>query len=131
LTYGVGGYLALVVLALFVPPAVTAQVVGGQTLMAGLLVGPEGPAPLLLVPAVFGVVVTAEMLADVARMDTPFESHPRHDLLRSGVSALIGGGVFAAVALVGTLPGPEGIGAVVLASGICVVLALVLVREQT
>ena len=116
------------VVALFIPAAISVQVVGGLALLGGLLLAEDGPSPLLLIPAVAGVIFTAELLTIVARMDTPIDGDSRDDLPRAGVAAVIGGGVFGAVVLVSGLPGPTGFGAVVLASGACVVLATVLVR---
>jgi hypothetical protein len=105
-------------------------VITGQGLIGVLLVREDGPTLLLLAPAMAGVVLTAELLAVVARMDTPFEAHPRADLPRGLLSAVIGGGVFAAVAALGTLGGPVGLWAVVLAPAGCVLLAMILVRRS-
>jgi hypothetical protein len=126
---GAAVYVAVTVLALFSPAAVTVQVIVGQLLVATLLLG--GPRdPLLLVPVVAGIVVTAELLAVVARLDTPIERDPGEVLRPAGLAAVIAGAVFGVVALVGGVPGPTGILAVVLACGACVVLATRLAQEE-
>jgi len=123
-------YLLIVVLALFAPPAIAAQVVSGQALIAGLMMGQDGAGPIRFLPAVIGVVVTAELLAAVARMDTPFSGHPRRDLHRAGWSGLLAGGVFSALTLVGRRPGPGGFGAILMGAGACVLVAALLVWKQ-
>ena len=125
--YAAGTYLLITLIALFSPAAVAVQVIAGQTLIGGLLVAQDGGPPLILFPAVAGVILTAELLSVVARMDTPFDSDPRSDLPRAGLAALIGGGVFGAVVLLSGLPGPTGLVAFVLASGVCVLLAAFIV----
>ena len=127
--FSAGAYVLTTVVALIFPAAIAVQVVAGQVLLGGLLVGPDGPASLLLTPAVAGVIVSAELLAVVARMDTHLDSDPRNDLSRAGLSALIGGGVFGAVVLVSGFPGPTGLVAVALAAGACFALAILLVRN--
>ena len=88
--------------------------------------GPDGLAPSMLVPAIAGVVATAELLAVVARLDTQLERDPGDYLSRTAVAALVGGGVFGAVGLLSGIPGPTGLVAVGLASGACVLLATML-----
>jgi hypothetical protein len=126
---GAVSYLLVTGVALITPAAITVQVVWGLTLLGNLLVGPAGANPLLLIPAITGIIFTAEILAIVARMDTPFHNDPRDDLPRAIVSALIGGAVFGAVSLLSGFRGPTGFVAVVLASGACVLLAILLVRD--
>jgi hypothetical protein len=122
-------YVAVALSALLSPAAITLQVIAGQVLAASVLLRPDGPAPpLLLVPVVAGVVLTAELLGLVARLDTPLRPRPAPELPRMGLSALIGGGVYAAVSLAGGLSGPTGLLAVALGGGACVVLAVVLAR---
>ncbi len=129
--YGAGAYVMIAVLALFVPAAIAVQVIAGQVLVGGLLMGQDGPAALMLVPAFAGVVATAELLTMVAWLDTPLQRDPSDALPRAGLAAVIGGGVFGAVMLVSGLPGPGGLVAVGLASGACVLLATRLVRNGT
>jgi hypothetical protein len=81
------------------------------------------------VPPVAGVILAAELLSIMARMDTPFDSHPRRDLRRAGLSVLIGAGVFGAVIHASPLPGPVGFLAVGLAAGSCVGVAVLLAKE--
>lgn len=121
-------YVAATVLALFYPVAITAQVIAGQALAATMLLGSDGSTALLLAPALASVVVTAELLAVVARLDTLLERDPGRDLYRVALAGLVGAGACAAVTLVGALPGPTGFVAVCLASAACAALATVLVR---
>ena len=122
--FGAGLYVFITVAALFLPAGIAVQVITGQALVASLLLRQDGPDPLLLVPVVAGVVATAELLAVVARLDTPLTRDPTDAAARAGRSAAIGGGVFGAVMLVSGLPGPAGPVAVVLASAACVVVAV-------
>jgi len=126
--FGVFVYSGLVLLALIQPAAIAAQVVYGQLILASLLLGPEARPALSLLPLVIAVIVTAELLAVVARLDTPLSSSVGDALNRVAGSAVIGGAVFAAVALTLGLPGPQGLLAVILGSAACVVLALRLWR---
>jgi hypothetical protein len=121
---GAIAYVVIAALALFLPAAITLQVVGGQLLVARLVVGPNDPSLLLLVLAVAGVVATAELLAVVARLDMPLRRDSGDALPRTGYAAAIGGGIFGAVTLLSGLPGPTGLVAVVLASGACLILAI-------
>lgn len=126
---GAGAYVVAALLALFFPAAIVVQVIAGQVLAASVLLAPDGPAPLLLLPMVASILATAELLAVVGRLDTPLARDPSDDLRRMGITVLIGGGVFGAVALAGRLPGPTGILAIALASAACVVLAILLVSD--
>lgn len=129
LQLGAISYLLVTGIALITPAAITVQVVWGLALLGNLLVGPVASNPLLFTPAIAGIIFTAELLAIVARMDTPFHNDPRDDLPRAVVSALIGGAVFGAVSLLSGFTGPTGLIAVVLASGACVLLAYLLIRD--
>lgn len=126
--FGAYTYVLIALLGLFSPAAIAVQVICGQVLVGSLLVAQDGPPHLLLAAVVASVIVTAELLAVVARMDTPLASDPRDDLPRAGTAALMGGGVFAVVLLLSGVPGPTGIVAVALASGACVVLATLMVQ---
>jgi hypothetical protein len=121
-------YVGVAAVALLSPAAITVQVVVGLLVVASLLPGHSGIETLLLAPAIVGIVATAELLAAVARLDTPIEPRPRGDLGRASVAALMGGGVYAAVALAAGLPGPTGLLAVCLASAACALLAMLLGR---
>ncbi|HEX2167964.1 MAG TPA: hypothetical protein VHG09_12090 [Longimicrobiales bacterium] len=127
-------YIAVAVLALFWPVAIAAQVVGGQLLVANLLLGGDAPAAIVLLLIVVAVVLTAEMLGIAARLATPVERDTRDDLRSAGLAAAIAGGVFGVMLLVGTLPGPaglpSGILAISVAAGACVLLAIVLVSSR-
>ena len=116
-------------IALLLPAGVAFQVITGQALVAGLLLAENGPASVLLVPVVAGVVVTAELLADVARLDTPLRRDLTGAAASAGRAAVVAGGVFGAVMPVGGLPGPTGVLAVVVASGACVLMAARLLSD--
>jgi hypothetical protein len=128
--YGAGGYLVLTLIALLWPSAIVAHVIGGQLLAGSVLVAPGGGELVPLLAIVAGAVATAELLAGAARLNMPIERDGREDMRRAVLAAVAGAGVFGAVALVGTLPGPSGLVAVALASGACIVLALLLVRSE-
>lgn len=124
---GVVLYLGVTVAAAFSPPAITAQVIGGQLLVASALFGTESvssPAAagstigkmLLLAPALAGVVATAELLAVVARMEGPLTRHAHGVMRRVGWGAAVGGGVYALVSLASVVPGPTGLLAVTVAA---------------
>jgi hypothetical protein len=124
-------YVLLAVVALFSPAAIAVQVIAGQVLLGSLLVAREGLAPSFLLPVVAGVVVTAELLATVARLDAPVEGDSRKDLRRAGLAAVVGCSAYSVVALVGGVRGPTGVVAVTLASAACVVLAGTLVGKAS
>lgn len=123
-------YVALAALAVFFPAVITAQVIGGQALIGLLFLVHEGAAPTLAVPLVATVVVTAELLAVVARLDTGLPRRAGDALARTGRAAVLAGAVFAAATLVSGAPGPTGIVAVGLGSMACVALAVRLARSS-
>jgi hypothetical protein len=126
--FGAGAYVVIAVAALFSPAAIVVQVIYGQLLAGSVLLAQDGPAPLLLLPVVVSVVVTAELLALVGRLGTPKGRDPGgDDLHRVGVAAVIGGVVFGAVVLVRGLPGPTGLVAIGVASAALFALAILLV----
>lgn len=128
--YGAGAYLAIAGVAVFSPGALVVQVIAGQMLAGSVLVGPEGAGLLAVVPLVAGVVITAELLGVTARIiDTP-ERHPGEELRRVGVTALLGGGVFGVVAVLGRLPGPGGLLGAGLAGGALVLVAMLLAKRR-
>ncbi len=126
---GAAIYVFVVTVALMVPAAVAAQVLYGQLMIVSLLMRAEPVGVLLLLPLTAGVIVTAELLAAVAWLDTPIRKEAPQALPDAALSGLVGAGVFGAVAVVGGLPGPTGLGAVALAAGACVVLAGVMLRD--
>lgn len=109
-------YVLTALLALFFPAAIAVQVILGQALVGALLVGLSPPLVPALVLLVAGVILNAEVLAVVARMDTSIDSDPREDLPRAGQAALIGGCVFGVALVLTRIPGPTGLMAVLLAS---------------
>jgi hypothetical protein len=127
--WGAGAYVAVSGIALFSPGAIAAQVILGQVLAGSLLLAPDGPAPLLLLPLVVGVVVTAELLGCSSGADVPVPALSAGALRRVGGTAVLGGGAFGTVVWIGGLSGPTGIEALALAAAACVALAGLLARE--
>lgn len=128
---GPGLYVALAGLALVFPPAITLQVVAGQILTWTVIAGATGMAAVARgVPLLVAVIVTAELLAVVTRLDTVLV--PRSSGTFTGIpeAAIRGGAVFVVVALVATLPGPGGLPSVILASMACAGLAMLLLRTS-
>lgn len=121
--------VAVATLALRYPTWIAVQVLFGQLIAAKLLVVLDG-ATLRVLPVVAGVIATAELLAEVARLDAPAARDPRGALRSAAVAAALGAAVFIAVALAGTLSGPTGLLAIGLASAACVFLAILLVRRR-
>lgn len=121
-------YVILAAAALVQPRWIVLQVIGGQLLAAALLLAPGGPDPLWLLPLMVGVTLGAELLGAAARQDSPRGRSPLPELRRAGLSAVVGGGAFGAVLMLGTLPGPPGLLAIALAVGASVAVAAVLVR---
>lgn len=127
--YGAAAYVAVALGALSAPPMITVQVIAGQLLAASLLLRPDAPPFLLLLTMVIGVVATAELLAQVARIQTSVDFDPREEVHRVVVSAAVGGSVFGMVVLLGRVPGPTGLAAIGLASAACVIVAIVLASD--
>lgn len=127
---GAFGYIAAAAVALLAPGALVVQVVGGLMLVGSLLLDRDWPTALLVLPLVAAVVVTAELIAFAARLSTPFDRSPGHDLRRAGIAAVIAGAVYGIVVLAGTLPGPTGVMAIALGSAACALLALGLAAER-
>jgi hypothetical protein len=121
-------YVGLVSLALLMPPLVTVQVVAGQLLLASLLPWHGAAGALVVAAAMAGVVATAELLATVARLDTPMERRPTGALRRAAAAAAVGAAAWAAVALLAGVPGPSGLLAALLAAAACAALGGVLGR---
>lgn len=121
-------YVALAVLSVFFPAAITTQVIGGQALVGLLFLVQDGTALTLTVPLVATVVVTAELLAVVARLDTPLPRGPGDALARTGRASVLAGALFAGAILISAAPGPTGILAVGLGSVACLVLAIRMAR---
>jgi hypothetical protein len=122
-------YVAVTSLAVFVPAWIPAQVIGGQLIAGTMLLAPDGPEPLWIAPLLAGVILTAELLAAVSRLDASFRYHSKQDLRGAALAAGTGAVVFAAVIAFGSLRGPTGLLSVAIASAACVVLALLLVTR--
>jgi len=123
-------YVALTLAAVFSPGAITLPVIAGQVLAASLLLQPDGPAPLLLVPVVASLVLTAELLGLAARLDGPVAPDATPGLPRAVSSAFLAGGSYAAVVGAGAYSGLlGGLVAVSMGAGVCVLLAVLLVRS--
>jgi hypothetical protein len=128
--YGLA-YVGLAVLAVFFPAAVTAQVVGGQALVGLLFLVQDGAALTMAVPLVATVVVTAELLAVVALLDTAVPRGAGDALARTGRASALAGAVFAGAILLSAVPGPTGILAVGLGSMACLALAVRMARTAS
>lgn len=127
--FGAGAYVVATLAAIFSPAAIIVQVIGGQLLAASVVLGRDGSPTLLLLPVIASVVATAELLAIVARSAAALDRDPGDDVRRAGVTVSIAAVVFGVVAIIGRLPGPTGILAIVLAASACLVLAVLLVGD--
>jgi hypothetical protein len=125
---GGGAYVVFAIAAAIFPPMIAALVILGLVMIGSLMTGPAPPGPLMLLPLIFSIIATAELLAVAGRLESPIEREPRDDLRRAGLATVIGTAVFGAVALIGTIPGPGGLLAILLASAACIVLAILLMR---
>ena len=123
-----GLHLVVAVGALRIAALVTGQVVVGMLTIAVVLVGGEAGTALALAPAVAGVIVTAELLAAVARLDTPLERGADGVVVRALSSGALSGLLFAAVASVGGVVALDGSTGLLVASGAVLLLGLLLLR---
>lgn len=133
-TYGAVAYIGVAILALFSPAAISAQVIGGLLLAGSLLLADDAPFMMVILLMFVSIVATAELLAIAARLANRIERDARNDLRRGALAALLAGGVFGLMLLIGALPGPAslptGILAIGVASGACVLLAIVFVSSR-
>jgi len=127
---GSSAYVAVTALGAVVPAAITVQVLLGQLLAAGVLVDAGARALPLLTADVCGIVATAELLATVARLDTPLARGASGVAGRTGLAELVGGTLFATVALAGRWQGPSGPGAVALSTAVCLLVGARLLRNR-
>jgi len=131
---GAAVYVALAVLALRSPNALTALVAGGLLLSGSLLIADDGPNLFAVLIMLMSVVATAEMLGVAALLATPVERDARNDLRRAAIAVTIAGAAFGVMMLVSVLPVRSvlwsGIPAIAIASGACVLLAIVLVSSR-
>lgn len=120
-------YLVVAAGAQISPVGVTVQVLVGQALVIRLLLEPDAPDGLFALPAMVGVIVTAELSARVARLDSPIERTEPGVMRRAVVMGVVGAGSFAVVLLVaGTVP-LGGVVSIGVASAACLVLAWLLI----
>lgn len=124
--YAAVSYMAIVAAAIITPRAIAPQLIAGQLLAALALA--TGTPLLGLLPVIAGIIITTELLGLVARLDTPLGGLITPGLGRIVLVVFIGAAVFAAVSILGPLPGPAGFLAVALASATCFGLGLLLVR---
>lgn len=130
LGYGLAGYAALAGLAIFVPAAITPQVISGQLLAGALwLQGGEGAAVSALL-VIGSVVATAELLAEEARLDSPLGRRPTGTLGRAGAASAIASVVFGLLAFVGELPAMTGLVSVAVGAAVCAWVAVGFVRRR-
>ena len=131
---GAAAYVALAVLALRSPNALTALVAGGLLLSGSLLIADDGPNLFAVLIMLMSVVATAELLGVAALLATPVERDARNDLRRAAIAVTIAGAAFGVMMLVSVLPVRSvlwsGIPAIAIASGACVLLAIVLVSSR-
>jgi hypothetical protein len=126
-----GAWVLTVIFALFAPAWIAVQTLGGLVVAAKLLLATDGPAPLLMLPVVAGVVATTELLGAAARFRGPIQRRARGEFRAAARSATIGCAIFVAVVLVGRLDGPAGLLATGLASTACIALAILLVTPRS
>ena len=126
----IGGvlYVVLAAVAVVLPAAILGQVLYGQLMLVALLVGPAQVDLLEAVSLMAGVIVTAELLAEAAWLDTALPRESPQALPIAAHSALLGAAVFGLVLLSGAVPGPGGVVSVGLAAGSCAVVAMVVLR---
>jgi hypothetical protein len=123
-------YVVLATTALFVPGAVTLQVVAGLLMAAGLLLPGAGRSPLLVLPIVAAVALTAELLGIAWRLAAPGARDVHEDRRRALVATAVAGGVYGVVTAIGGLPGPTGHLAIALSAAACFMVALLFVRGE-
>jgi len=124
--YGGAGYIGIAIVAVLSPSWIPAQVIAGQLVAASLLLTPGKAPAMSMLFVVAAVIATAELLAAVARMETSGERGLGSDLGRTVFAACLGGAVFGAIMLLRGPYGPSGLLPIGLASGACVLLAMVL-----
>lgn len=127
---GALAYIGVAIFALFSPAAITAQVTGGLLLAGSLLLADDAPSVILILLMFVSIVATAELLAIAARLANRIERDGRDDLRRA-VRTIATAGCVAAVMLLIALPlWPRtlsgGLVSIGIASGACVLLAIVL-----
>ena len=101
---GAAVYVALAVLALRSPNALTALVAGGLLLSGSLLIADDGPNLFAVLIMLMSVVATAELLGVAALLATPVERDARNDLRRAAIAVTIAGVAFGVMMLVSVLP---------------------------
>lgn len=115
-------YVAAGTAALVRPIAVTIQTVLGMGLAASLILSGRAD-PLFIVPVVAGTILAAELLGHYWTESLPFKPE-RHSSAAAAVGpVLVAGGVYALVLMAGSLPGPTGMGAVLLAAAATIAAA--------
>jgi hypothetical protein len=133
---GAVAYVVAAFVALAVPGAIGVGVVGGVALAGSLMLGPWAVGPLALLPVVAGIVATAELLTLAGRLDTGAPAAGEKaltrdvgaELRRAGRTTAIAAAAYGVVAVVGAVPGPTGLLAVVAAAVGGAGVAVLLIR---
>jgi len=122
-------YVLCALAAVFMPRAILLQVVLGQGMLATLIGGPGGVSWLVLLVALAGVVLTAELLGVASRIAGAVVREPAADLRRVGTATAVAALVLGSVLVTTRLPGPDGLVAIVIAAVALVGAALLLVGD--
>ena len=128
-TAGAVLYVLVTLGALFFPAGITFQVMAGLVLAGRLLLESDGTALIPVALILSGIVLTAELLAVVARLDSPLWRDPSGSFARALMAAGGAALVAALVLLVSELPGPAGLLAAIVAALACGAMAARLVRQ--
>lgn len=113
--WGVPVYLGVGVAVLWWPAALSLLVPAGVLLAGATVVGPGSGSVLLLGPVVVGIVLSAELLLMAQRRSTRLLQVEPPDWVGAAGAAVLAGGVFGVVVLVGgATEGPGILGGVML-----------------
>lgn len=101
------------------PTAIRLQVAAGVALAASMLLGVDGTA-VAAVPVVIGVVATTELLGLALQMRIVVPRDPRPGMRRVALTTAAGAVAATVTLAAGSLDGPAGLAATLLAAGGCV-----------
>lgn len=118
-------YAVAATAALVQPIAMTVQTVLGMGLAASLILS-GGAEPLVVASVVAGTVFSAELLGVYWTESLPLERERRLPAAPGVGPVVVSVGVYGLVVLAGSLPGPTGIGAVLLGAAATVAAAALL-----
>jgi hypothetical protein len=123
-------FVLCTVVTLNSPRLVWLPVLAGVGLSWSLLEGREGTEALVMVPVIAGVVVTAELLAIVDRLEMIVPRDPVPDIARAVFVTATAAALGLVTLLAGSVDGPGGFAAVALGAAACIVLAVLLLMEN-